>query len=101
MTMIYDNAYADELTREEKNWGFELLDVKDPRESQLGRPKIKAVVYKLGPSDRIVRVATVKGNWAYRHQRYGRMGTMTTPNWLPVGDMTFVKPGLAIQMIRP
>ena len=95
--------YGDTLTKEEENWGYQLLDVENPSDRESDCPIVKAVVYKLGQSDRIIKVVTVDGSCRYKHQRYGRIGTSiaTPPDWLTVGDMAFATPAMAIRMIKP
>lgn len=48
--------YLDELTEKERNLGFQLLEIETSEGTFRGSPAIiKAVIYLLGPADRIVK----------------------------------------------
>ncbi len=81
--------YRNDLTPEDESLGFELNEIEDPDGAggiYLERVRVKAVVKKLGPIDRIVKINNLAtGSVAYQHQRYGTFGTTGSVGWKPYG----------------
>src|SRR3954471_8047039 len=81
-------VYSNELTDEERELGFELVEI-----SNLASPDhvnlIPAVAYRIGTTDRIVKMqGRIVGGGSYRHERSRPIGTGDSV-WLPVGFIVF------------
>lgn len=81
--------YPTEITEEEIKINFELQEIKNPEAHSAFEPDtIKAVIRKLGPSDRIIKVCDPSGKVMYSHQRYGifdwQEGKGSSPDWHPL-----------------
>jgi len=84
--------YASELTDEERELGFEIVELDDPGQqaSQLQDTNV-AVVNRFRETDRIAKMnVPVIGGYSYRHERLaGPVGSNANPKWMPVGSVVF------------
>jgi hypothetical protein len=80
--------YSNELTDEERELGFELVEVSDL--ASRGRSsQIPAVAFRMSDSDRIVKMQVrIIGGVSYRHERLRQIDTGVAV-WLPVGAVVF------------
>src|SRR5438067_2360332 len=101
--MSANAGYNDQLTSEEAELGYEVREVEHPRkEFAYNPPTVRAVVFTLGPSDRIIKMNHPDGGTTYKHQRYGvfRASPGGREGWLPVGVLTPGNPAEAIRIAR-
>ncbi|QDU75104.1 hypothetical protein Pan97_21260 [Bremerella volcania] len=67
----YEN-YSDELTDHEQELGFKRVLTVNPRFGFAGRANmVPAVVLRIGPSHRIIKLVNPDGNIEYSHQAFG------------------------------
>lgn len=95
--------FPDMLTKEESELGYMVEETKNPEAHYAFHlPTIKAVVFKLGQSDRIIKMECPSGNVFYKHQRYGTFtgDAKGDPSWLPYCDTFDYAPGEAILKAR-
>jgi len=81
--------FAADISEEETNLGYEICEIDNPHKyGLLPAPTVVAIVFRLGESDRIIKVNTPNGGIAYSHQRYGLYDWQEErggePNWKPV-----------------
>ncbi len=83
--------YPIEITEEERKLNFELQEIKNPEAHYEFNPvTIKAVICRLGPSDRIIKLCDPSGRVRYLHQRYGILECQkdkdSSPDWHPLRE---------------
>jgi hypothetical protein len=92
--------YSDEITQAEQRLGFTRQTLASPNygEDLFALPSVQAVVYDLGPSDRIIKVDA----GVYKHEAYGVLGSQPPEKaaWLPVGTMYYTDPAEAVNLAR-
>jgi hypothetical protein len=80
--------YSHELTDEERELGFELVEVSDLESGDRSR-QIPAVAFRMSDSDRIVKMQVrIIGGVSYRQERLRHIDTGVSV-WLPVGAIVF------------
>jgi hypothetical protein len=101
--IMKNEMFPDSLTQEEENLGYQIEET-DNTEGQYAfhLHTMKAVVCRLGPSDRIIKMRDPSGTIIYKRQRFGTWGwdTKGTPSWLPFGDTWDYSPEEAILKVR-
>lgn len=81
--------YSNELTAEERELGFELVEVQNPDSRFANRAALQAVAYRFSEVDQIIKMnVPVIGGHSYRHERLRPLGT-SEPRWVPVGSVVF------------
>lgn len=91
--------YSTELTDEERQLGFELVEVLLPQSESERQAAIRAVAYRFSEADQIVKMnVPVVGGYSYRHER--RKPEQTGETWAPVGSFVFPTPELALNSVR-
>lgn len=90
--------YSTELTDEERELGFELVEIQSGTFANQSR-SILAVAYRFSEADQIVKMnVPVVGGYSYRHERL-RVPPSGESNWVPVGTCVFPTAGLAVNSI--
>ncbi len=81
--------YSTELTDDERELGFELVEVSNSDAEFAARAAIPAVAYRFSEVDQIVKmnVPVIGGN-SYRHERL-RPSRAGESRWVPVGAFVF------------
>ena len=81
--------YSTELTDEERELGFELVEVPNSNAEFANRAAIAAVAYRFTEVDQIVKMnVPVIGGYSYRHERL-RPSRAGESSWVPVGAFVF------------
>jgi len=96
--------YPTELTEEEKKLGFEITDVENPEgKFTIGPTTVKAVVNRIGPSDRVIKMQSPDGKIIdYQCERYGQFKGQEDrfpPDWLTTG-LQYNNPDRAVSIAK-
>lgn len=80
--------YSTELTDEERELGFELVEVKNPDSRFANQAALQAVAYRFSDVDQIIKMnVPVIGGHSYRHERLRPSGTDS--RWAAVSSVVF------------
>lgn len=97
---IVSDLYADystDLTEEERELGFELLQIQ-PSSQRVD--SIQAVGFRFSPSDQIVKLnIPVIGGSCYRHESLRSAPVPTETAWVPVGRVVFPTATMAVHSL--
>ena len=81
--------YSTELTDEERELGFELVEVQNSEAEFADHATTAAVAYRFSEVDQIVKMnVPVIGGHSYRHERL-RPSRAGGSNWVPAGAFVF------------
>ena len=84
--------YSTALTDEERELGFELVELSAPQQHMSRRQEtVLAVAHRLSETDQIAKMnVPVIGGHSYRHERLAHSaGSNQNPVWLPVDSIVF------------
>lgn len=91
--------YSTELTDEERELGFELVDAQNSEVSEQAGSQ-QAVAYRFSDADRIVKMnVPVIGGHSYRHERRRTGESYGESRWLAAGSVVFPTPEQALNSI--
>jgi len=93
-------AYNDYLDRYEASLGYTIEEIDNPQKDPGAPERIRAVVYVLGLSDRVIKISSMlTGKPTYTHKRYGVWQNLQEEpaEWHPVGH-TCHDPRQAIEL---
>jgi hypothetical protein len=88
------SMYSKELTGDDKKAGFVLAEVE---------PGQQGVMFRLGPSDRVLKMVDPAGCIRYTHQRYGKyefQAPDAPATWKPAFEEYALDPVNAIRLAR-
>jgi len=91
--------YPREITDQERELGFEHIQVPNPRKAFGGPKQCTAVARQVRPSEHIFKlVSELDGSIYYKHWRWGVFSDCTDQpaDWIPCGSETYANPELAI-----
>ena len=83
--------YSTELTDDERELGFELLEIQN-LDSQFSNrsSRVHAVAYRFSASDQIVKMnIPVIGGHSFRHERLSATSNEGEAGWVPAGVVVF------------
>ena len=85
--------YSMELTEEERDLGFELVELQSPESADQVDP-VYVVAHRFSPQDRIIKMnVPVIGGHSFRHER------LRGQFWAPVGSVVFPSASMALESI--
>lgn len=92
--------YSTELTDEERELGFELIDVQNPSAHFANQRPVHVVAYRFTETDQIVKmnVPVIGGN-SYRHERLRGGALSGSGEWAPVGSIVFPTAEMAVDSV--